>query len=224
MKKILKFSFLPILILTMLLQFAAFAESEPVNPNTLTDNNTQTEGTVTISITVPDNIDNAVDVVLCSESGNEYFLTAYKDNNYTAYANIPQGTYTVCSAGIRDDYKGEYPAKWDTDQIIIDPSGAVKINVTISDKQDLSNPDTYKSTNIDGNNADTINGTGSSLTSPSPTPMGDDTTSAVIGGVNYKSLIISTVLTILCLAVLLLCYKLIVWSKEYKNNRKDDEE
>lgn len=164
---------------------------------------------------MPDKIDNAVDIILCDENGREFSLTAYKDNNYIAYANIPQGTYTVCSVNIKNDYKGEYPAKWDADKIIIDPSGAAKVNVTISDKQDLSNPDTYR------NESEKNTGGSEKNPSASPSPYPDDNTSVPIIGINYKSLILSTFFTILALALLLLCYKLVVWRKEYKNSRKD---
>lgn len=192
------------------------------DPDMLADNSSQKNvtGTVTIAITMPDKIDNAVDIVLCDESGKEFSLTAYKDNNYITYANIPPGTYTMCSASIRNDYKGEYPAKWDTNQIILEPSGAAKINITISGKQDLSNPDTYKYTGDNKNEGNT-----SVNLQISPTPDTVNNEPVPIIGINYKSLVLSTVLTAFCLALLLLCYKLVVWKKEYKNknSRKDDE-
>lgn len=194
------------------------------DPDMLADNSGQENGTgtVTIAITMPDKIDNAVDIVLCDESGREVSLTAYKDNNYIAYVNIPPGTYTMCSAGIRNDYKGEYPAKWDTDQVILEPSGAAKVNITISGKQDLTDPDTYKNINVSGNYDNISDDKENQFVSPSPAI--DDNMSVPIININYKSLVLSTILTAFCLALLLLCYKLVVWRKEYKKSRKDDNE
>lgn len=186
------------------------------DPDMLADNVEQGAGTVTVVVTMPNKIDNAVDIILCDENGREFSLTAYKDNNYIAYANIPQGTYTICSANIKNDYKGEYPAKWDADQIVLEPSGAAKVNVTISGKQDLSNPDI---SNYAGNNEKEGNTSGNPQMSPTPDMVNNETVPII--GIDYKSLILSTVLTIFALALLLLCYKLVVWRKEYKNSKKD---
>lgn len=256
MKKILKFLFLPILILTMLLQLAVFAEpltpfiekwkdaaaygsnneritnciaydylsdktdkfvkldadgketARASDPDMLSDNNGEAEGTVTVAVFVPDKINNAVDIVLCDESGREFSLTAYKDNNYIAYANIPQGTYTICNAGIKDDFKGEYPAKCDKNEIVIEPSTASKLEVTISEKQDLTNPSTYTGANEKN---DTLQ------SSDTPCADHDGTDNGI--DVDAKSLLKSTIITVSILAILLINYRIVRWYRNRKNTR-----
>ncbi|MCH5209464.1 MAG: hypothetical protein J1F01_00720 [Oscillospiraceae bacterium] len=175
-------------------------------PNELTDINGQVTGTAELSAVVPDNIDNAVEVVLWDSNGNSYTLTAYKDNNYIAYANLPPGTYSVFSAGIKDDFKGEYPAKCDMDEIIIESSTASKLEVIIAEKQDLTNPLTY--TGVDSEN--------DSLQSyETPDTEHDDTYTGI--DVDTKSLLKSTIITFSVLVILFLSYRIVIWYRNRKN-------
>lgn len=168
----------------------------------------QVTGTAELSATVPDNITNAVEVVLWDSNSNPYTLTAYKDNNYVAHANIPTGTYSVFSAGIKDDFKGEYPAKCNKNELVIEPSTASKLEVTISEKQDLTNPLTYKGVNGEKDNLQL-----------SEASKAEDKDAENTTNIDTKSLLKSTIVTFSILAILLLSYKLVVWYRNRKNMR-----
>lgn len=182
------------------------------NPESLTADEAKETGTVEVSATVPDGIDNAVELVLWDDNGQEYTVTAYKDNNYKAILNIPAGTYSIFSAGLINDFKGEYPAECDKDEVVIEPSAATKIEVTVSGKQDLTDPNTY------------IRKSGKSEAStPAETPEPTDEPNSSSFTAETKSLLKSTVITILVLALLFICYRVIVWYRSRKNNKEDGE-
>lgn len=177
-------------------------------PDELADNAVQIMGTAELSAVVPDGISNAVEVVLWDNNENSYTLTAYKDNNYIAYANIPSGTYSVFSAGIKDDFKGEYPAKCDKNKIVIEPSAAVKITVTVSGKQDLTNPRTYMSADGEGD-----------ILPASETPAPTEEPMTALSSAETKSLLKSTIITVSVLAILLLSYYAVTWYRSRKNTK-----
>lgn len=177
-------------------------------PAEITQTDGQVMGTVELSATVPESINNAVEVVLWDSDNNSYTLTAYKDNNYAAYANLSPGTYSVFSANIKDDFKGEYPVKCDKDEIVIEPSAASKIKVTVSKKQDLTNPFTYMGT--DGENGDLT-----AVNTPAPT----DEPIAILSPDETKSLIKSTIIMLSVAAILFLSYRLVTWYRNRKDTR-----
>lgn len=180
--------------------------SRSAAPNESTDNDGQVTGTIELSAIVPDDINNAVEVVLWDYNSNSYTLMLYKDNNYISYANIPPGTYYIFSAGIKDDFKGEYPATCSKDEIAIEQSAASKLEITISEKQDLTNPSTY--TGADEKN-DILQ------SSDAPRADRDGTDNGI--DVDTKSLLKSTIITVSVLAILLISYRIVRWYR----NRKD---
>lgn len=175
-------------------------------PNELTEDSGQVMGTVELSADVPDNISNAVEVVLWDNNKNSYTLTAYRDNNYIAYANIPIGTYSIFSAGIKGDFKGEYPAKCNKDEIVIEPSIASRFEVIVSGKQDLTNPLTYTGADSENDNLQVSETLGIEHKDT------ENTTS-----IDTKSLLKSTIITFSILAILLLSYRLVIWYRNRKN-------
>lgn len=180
------------------------------DPESLANNMENDMGTAELYAIVPDGIENAVELVLWGSNGDSYVITAYKDNNYAARLNIPAGTYSIFSAGIKDDFKGEYPAKCDKSEITVEPLTAVKIEVTVSEKQDLTDPLTYVRKNEENENSvisETLEPTNEPVSSPFTAEA--------------KSLLKSTVITLSVLVLLFICYRIIVWYRNRKNSRRD---